>query len=229
MALGARQVGEFMPSRTLIRTARNPLDKCTVISIYPLDFDAIHETTDPRNYHIPRGTYENPSTTIIGPSAWVRDMGAEQPQIEVQTSSIQVAHSIVHDFSVSMLGCDMEGAKPGLFFAVGEVSPKDVKTRFTVELAAAEAKQKNWYMNLVKLADALWARMNGNPLVIWDVMRLAARELGLEKPWLKDYTVKELVKCFACGALRNPEYPICGTCKSIDQKHPLAKDIKFAV
>jgi uncharacterized OB-fold protein len=67
------------------------------------------------------------------------------------------------------------------------------------------------------MADALWSRSNGNPLTISDEMKLAARELNLvNKEWLKDSQTMELVRCKACGSLKNPLYPICANCKSID-------------
>jgi hypothetical protein len=89
-------------------------------------------------------------------------------------------------------------------------------------------KQDNWFRLLLKLADALWARSNNNPLVIWDEMRIAARELGADKAWTKDFQLVDLIKCFACGGLRNPQFPVCPTCKVVDPNHPLAKDLKFA-
>jgi hypothetical protein len=46
---------------------------------------------------------------------------------------------------------------------------------------------------------------------------MAARELGLDnRPWLKLDVQVDMVRCFACGSLRNPEFPICATCKNID-------------
>jgi uncharacterized OB-fold protein len=38
----------------------------------------------------------------------------------------------------------------------------------------------------------------------------------------------ELIRCNACGNLRNPQYPVCPTCKNVDMSHPLAKELKFA-
>jgi uncharacterized OB-fold protein len=46
---------------------------------------------------------------------------------------------------------------------------------------------------------------------------MAARELNLvNKEWLKDAEIVELVRCKACGHLKNPLYPICPNCKSVD-------------
>jgi len=69
---------------------------------------------------------------------------------------------------------------------------------------------------LVKLADSLWARSNGNPLAISDSMRTAAKELNLEKDWMKDFRMVETVRCKACGSLLNPMFPVCPTCKAIN-------------
>lgn len=228
-----RQVAEFsnhyLNNRKLIRSTKNPLDRCTVVSIFPKDIFEIKHTIEPGKFHLQPGTFENPSTLIIGSSSWWREIDIDQPMLEIPCSSIQIAESIVKDYCNGMLAWDGE-AGPGLFFVLGEVSSLEVKMKYKEKLAEVNEKQNIWYMRLVKIADSLWARSNGNPLVIADDMRLAARSLNLnEKPWLKDFFTIEKVKCVGCGALRDPEYPICPTCKLIDKNHPLAKDMKFAV
>jgi len=32
-------------------------------------------------------------------------------------------------------------------------------------------------------------------------MRLAAKELGMEKEWMKEYTSFEMIRCIACGRI----------------------------
>ena len=124
----------------------------------------------------------------------------------------------------------MSDATPGLFFVQGEKKPLEIKTEFKQKLDEMKAKQDRWYTILVREADSTWARSNNNPIVIWDIMRLAARSLNLnDKPWLKDFQMAELIRCNFCGGMRNPLYPICPVCKAIDSTHALAKDIKFAV
>lgn len=119
---------------------------------------------------------------------------------------------------------------PGLFFVLGEHNVLDIKTNYKKKLEEMNEKQNNWYRILVKIADSLWARTSGNPLAIWDEMRLAARALNLnDKPWLKDFQTMQQVPCKACGSLKNPTYPVCPMCKAIDQDNPLAKDLKFAI
>jgi hypothetical protein len=128
-----------------------------------------------------------------------------------------------------MLGCDMGGSMPGLFYVIGEHTSLDIKVKYKAKLDEMNQKQLNWYRVLVRLADSLWSRTNGNPLAIWEEMKVAALALNLnEKAWLKDHQISELIRCFACGNLRNPAYPVCPTCKAIDKAHPAAKDIAFA-
>jgi hypothetical protein len=228
------QIGEFpglaSSSRRQIRSIPNPLDKSTIVSIFPDLIEEPKPTTQPNKYVIQPGTFDNPSILVIGPAIWWKDFMDDQPLTEMVVSSIQQADSIIKDYCNSMLGCDMDTAIPGLFFIPGEVSILEVKTKYKTKLTEVKAKQDNWFRILVKKADSDWARSNGNPIFIWDGMRLAARELNLtDKPWLKDYQTMEKVKCFACGSLKDPVYPICPTCRSIDPSNPLSKDLKIAV
>ena len=124
----------------------------------------------------------------------------------------------------------MADSMPGLFFVLGEHNVMDIKMKYKSKLDEVKARQDTWYKILVRLADSLWARSNGNPLVICDEMRLAARSLNFnDKAWLKDFHIAELVRCAACGSMKNPLYPICPTCKAIDSENPLAASIKFAI
>lgn len=228
---GTTQMQPYMHGkRRLIKSQRNPMDRCTVISIFPKDIDEYKCTIEPGRFHIPAGTYENPGLLIVGSSSWWKDIDVEQPMLEIVVSSIQVANSVINDYCNGMLGCNMADAMPGLFFVLGEVNPMEIRMRYKEKLNETKIKQDNWYTVLVKLADSLWARSNNNPLCISDEMRLAARSLNLnDKAWLKDFQMTELTRCKFCGGMRNPLYPICPVCKAIDPTHELAKDVKFAV
>lgn len=227
--VGAKQVGEYFPQRPVIRSARNPADIAAIVSIYPKEINDVKETLQPSKFHINAGTYEKPAVTVVGPAAWQRDMGEYQPMIEVPVNALQIATSVVTDYCSGLLGCDMNDNMPGFFVIAGEVTVADVMTKYKNKLIEANNKQNNWFRILVRLGDGLWARSGGNPLVIWDEMRLAAQSIGIDKAWIKDFQSQELVKCFACGNLRNPAYPVCQVCKVIDPNHPMAKDLKFAV
>lgn len=213
-------VGEFPGHasyrRRAIRGPVNPLDKTTVVSIYPYELNETKATITPGYFVIKPGSYDNPSITLIGPSSWWREIDDEQPLLEIPISSIVVADSIIKDYCNGILGCDMSAAMPGLFYIPGEHNLLDVKTNFKKELDNCKVRQLNWYSALVKLADALWARSSGNPLAISDSMRTAAKELNLTKDWMKDFRMVDNVRCKACGAMLNPTYPVCPTCKAIN-------------
>lgn len=219
-----------LSKRKAIRAHINPMDRCTIVSIFPKNIEEDKPTIYPGKFCIPAGTFEKPSILVIGSSSWWKDYDYEQPLLEIVNSSIQIADSVIKDYCNGMLGCNMSECIPGLFFVLGEYTAMEIKLKYKQKLEEVRTKQDNWYRVLVRLADSLWARTAGNPLAIWDEMRLAARSLNLnDKPWLKDYQQAELSKCQFCGNMRNAAYPICPSCKAIDKEHPLAKDIKFAV
>lgn len=227
------QVGEFtqplMKNRRAQRARKNPLDKCTIVSIFPKPIDEVKCTIEPGQFHIDAGSYDSPALLIVGSSSWWNDVDIEKPLIEMPQSSVQVADSIIKDYVNGMLAADGE-KMPGLFFVLGAKTVAQIKEEFKGELDKANEKQKKWYDILVKLADALWARTNGNPLAIMEDMRIAAKALNLnDKPYLKDSFTIQMVKCVACGSLKHPDFPVCATCKAIDMSHPNAKDLKFAV
>lgn len=227
------QVGAFPGindwKRRTIRGPINPMDKSTVVSILPKEIDETKYTIQPGRFIIAPGTVENPAVLVVGPSSWWREIDEDQPLLEIPVSSIQVADSIVKDYCNGIFACDMDSKMPGLFYVPGEYDVEGIRKNFAKPLANAIAKQKNWYTLLVKLADSLWARSNGNPLAISDDMRLAAKELNIQtKDWMKDFQMVDMVRCFACGALKNPLYPICAACRVLDTSHPKAKEIKFA-
>jgi len=214
--------------RRVIQSRTSSADKSTVVSILPIRIEEKKHTLFPGCWVLEPGTYDNPSCTIVGPSSWFRDDGEQAPILEIPVFSIEIAESLVVDYSNGILECDMGGRRPGLFFLEGAVTPLEVKTKHKARLDDAQAKQKAWFLQLVKVGDSLWARSSGNPTAISNDMRLAAKELGLEKPWTKDYAHVTLVPCKACGSMKNPNFAVCAVCKNVDLSVPEAKELKFA-
>lgn len=172
MAEQFKQVAQFPPPRpTLSRVPPNPIDKSTIVSIYPKDIYERKFTIEPGIFEIPAGRLESPSILVVGTSSWWSYSGDTRPTINVPVSSVQIAEAVIKDWSNGMLACDMVDARPGLMFIPGEVTVLDVIARYKPQLEEVAAKQKNWFMHLTKIADSLWARSNGNPLVISDEMR----------------------------------------------------------
>jgi hypothetical protein len=227
-------VGEFPGlaslRRRVVRAPVNPLDKSTVVSIYPRRIDEVKHTIQPGRFIVEPGSYDKPSILVVGPSSWWREIDEEQPLLEIPVSSIQIAESIVRDYSNGLLACNMGDSMPGLFFLPGAVSLEMIKKDFKSMLDAALVKQRKWFAELVRIGDILWARSNGNPWSISELTRLAAQELNIkDKDWLKDFTTIEKVRCKACGAMRDPNYPVCQVCKNIDDPEMAKKmNLSFA-
>jgi len=207
----------FLDRKRRITTPVSPFDKSTVVSIFPKKIHEVKHTIQPGIFDIGAGTYDKPAVLVVGPSSWWRDIPEDDSIIEIPTSSVQIANSIVVDYANGLLGCNMGDHMPGIFFIPGiALTSDEVKSKHKKELDSAREKQRNWFALLVRMADSLWATSNGNPRSISDDARLAARELNItNKDWLSDAQVMEMVRCVACGALRNPLYPICATCKAI--------------
>lgn len=205
--------------RRTIRAPVNPLDKSTVVSILPKHILERKCTIQPGVFEIKPGSYEVPSLLVVGPSSWWKEIDDHQPILEIPQSSIQIADSICRDYCNGILACDMGDNMPGLFYIPGAIDIQKLRKDHQPQLEAANIKQRNWFTALVRMADALWARSNGNPLSISDDMKMAARHLNLiNKEWLKDSQTMELVRCIACGHLGNPAFPVCANCKAVTNK-----------
>ena len=217
------QVGEFpglVPTnRRTIRAPVNPMDKSTVVSILPKVINERKATIQPGFFHIDAGSLENPAILVVGPSSWWREVDEHQPLLEIPVSSIQIADSIVRDYANGLLACNMADQMPGMFYVPGEYTVERVKKEHGPLLQQANIRQRSWYKELIRIADILWSRSNGNPLSISEDARLACAELNISnKPWLSDKQSMELIRCVACGSLRNPAFPVCQSCHAVVDK-----------
>jgi hypothetical protein len=205
-----------LTKRKTIRTPPNPNDKSTIFSIFPREIVEVKYTIEPGKFVIPAGTIKSPGRLEVGPSSWWAEIDHSQPLLEVPVGSIAIAESVVKDYCSSILGYANGLRSPGIFYVPGSVTVAQMRTAFTAIFDDVVAQQKAWFVALVDIADALWARSNGNPMVISDDMKLAARELGLEyKDWLKTYKQVELIKCVACGTLNQDTVIVCPNCKVV--------------
>lgn len=205
--------------RQTIKGPTNPLDKSTVVSIFPKAIKEEKPTISPGIFEMGPGSPDNPQLLVVGASSWWIDRGHDQPIIEIPNWSVQVADSIVKDYCNAYLGYTQEQS-PGLFWLPGEHKLEDVKK--SKEFKATCVKQERWMRWLVDLADGLWAASGGHPLTISEDMRISAKMLGMpDKEWMHNTQAVDKITCVACGALRNPKHPICGNCHYIVDK-PLA-------
>lgn len=205
----------LLQNRNTTRQYINEHDKSSVISIYPVDITEKKVTLQPMTFHIPGGSLNKPSITLIGSASWWRDINPDEPLLEIPQPSALVAQSVVEDYVIGILGYAKDERSPGLFWLPGIVKEEELKTKYKAQLDKAVRLQDEWYKELIKMADSIWARTNGNPIAIADLMRIACKESNTERAWTRDFSMVTLTKCPACGAPRNPEFPICGSCKTV--------------
>lgn len=215
--------------RRTVRGPINPMDKATIVSIFPKHIKEVKYTITPGVFELFPGSYEKPSLLVVGSSSWWREIDEEQPLLEINNGAIQVADSVVNDYCNGLVGCNMSDVMPGLFYVAGEHNITSLKKSYQYMLDTALANQRRWYEELINIGDAMWARSGGSPLAISDDMRLAAKELDATgKDWMQSFTMMRQERCFACGTPKNPDFPVCPSCRAIDPNHPLAAEIKFA-
>jgi hypothetical protein len=136
----------FAPlNKRTVRAEVNPLDKCTIVSIFPKEIIERKHTIQPGVFHIPAGSKKNPGIAVVGPSSWWKEIHPDEPLLEMINSSIQVADSVVKDWANGLICCDMNDRMPGIFFVPGEFGAEVVKQKFANLIELYDAKQKNWF------------------------------------------------------------------------------------
>lgn len=203
------------------RMPRNFTDKTTIFSVFPIKIEEVKHTLQPSQYIIDAAPEDGYSSLVVNCAFWLKEMELDLFQ-EMYVPSETLAKSIIHDYASGLLGYQPDQG-PGLFVIPGDMTSKSKLDKYINEdfksfsdlLNTARAKQKNWYIKLVQLTDALWARTNGNPVVVSDHARLACTKLSLSREWMIQFQTMEKSNCKACGHLVNPSYPVCSNCKSI--------------
>lgn len=223
------QIGAANRPRLVNKAIVSPLDVCTIVSLYPKTIIDRKETIFPNEFKVEGGSIDRPGITHVVPSIATLDLDEARPLQQIAIGSPQLAESIVVDYCKSLPEVQIGVAQPGVFFVLGKHDVIYILKNHKDDLKKFESYQKEWYMRLINKADAEWARGNGNPLLVWDGARDAAKAMGMmDKPWMSNQRQFAMTPCFACGAPKNPEYPICGSCRTIDPNHPKAKDLTQA-
>ncbi len=123
------------------------------------------------------------------------------------------AREIAEDVAREVNGDSGEGSFHGVFVAAGELPTE-------AELADARHRLEEFQRRLVAAADLEWERTK-NPMFITDLERRAARQLGLEKPWL--YDSKPLADCPVCAEKIKPGVAVCRSCGAILDREKAAQ------
>jgi hypothetical protein len=123
------------------------------------------------------------------------------------------AREIAEDIAREINGDSGEGSFHGVFVAAGDLPTE-------AELADARRRLEEFQRRLVAAADLEWERTK-NPMFITDLERRAARQLGLEKPWL--YDAKPLADCPVCAEKIRPGVAVCRSCGAILDREKAAQ------
>jgi hypothetical protein len=138
-------------------------------------------------------------TPIRGCTA-VMDLG-DKRTMDIRITAREVAEDIARELN----GDSGEGSFHGIFVAAGPTPTEE-------ELSDARRRLEEFQRRLVAAADLEWERTK-NPMFITDLERRAARQLGLEKPWL--YDPKPLADCPVCAEKIKPGVAVCKSCGAI--------------
>lgn len=138
----------------------------------------------------------------------VMDLG-DKRTMDIRISAREIAEDIARELN----GDSGEGSFHGVFVAAGS-EPTEA------ELADARRRLEEFQRRLVAAADLEWERTK-NPMFITDLERRAARQLGLEKPWL--YDPKPLAECPVCAEKIKPGVAVCRSCGAILDREKAAQ------
>jgi hypothetical protein len=123
------------------------------------------------------------------------------------------AREIAEDIARELNGDSGEGSYHGVFVAAGDAPTES-------ELAEAHRHLEEFQRRLVSAADLEWERTK-NPMFITDLERRAARQLGLEKPWL--YDARPLADCPVCAEKIKHGVAVCRSCGAILDREKAAQ------
>jgi hypothetical protein len=146
-------------------------------------------------------------TPIRGCTA-VMDLGDKRTH-DIHLTAREIAEDIAREIN----GDSGEGSFHGVFVAAGEVPT-------AAELSDACARLEEFQRKLVAAADLEWERTK-NPMFITDLERRAARQLGVEKPWL--YDPKPMSDCPVCAEKIKPGVAVCRSCGAILDREKAAQ------
>lgn len=189
-----------------------PTYGCTVVTLLPYSFVEDKPHILPSTFAIPAAPEGGINILHVGEAIHYVPQAFDDKSIKQTTSPREMARSIVDDYSNSHI-CLAEGAGPGLFWVDGLLTISQVLRHHKEKVDNARERQKNWFHNLVSMADADWQR-NHNMLAVSDLQRIAARSLGIVKDWV-EFRALETKQCPYCKAPIDPTSVKCLNCHEV--------------
>lgn len=137
------------------------------------------------------------SRTEILQATCFKDYGENQREVFI-VDPLDMANDLVNE-------CQFDGVQQGVW-ASRTKEPADA------DIVAAEENQRKFYLHMIEMADADWAKKQ-DPTRISMHARIGARELNLKREWAKDIT--GLVPCKGCKELIAADTAKCGRCGAV--------------
>lgn len=190
---------------------------CTVVSFVPMPITEEKPGLYPGKFRLAACLDEaHPAVLHVRRSVYHVYLDDARGKLQVREAPDVVAGAIVEDYIQSQLAVD-ENARPALFWLMGEVSPEQVRLFHKERVEQALLAQRQWFVNLCRLADDDWARYQRHN-AISDFQRIAANKLGLTKDkhaWLDVTLQPEGSRCPACATMVLGDPTICPNCKVV--------------
>lgn len=201
----------------------NPEIVATIVSIIPCRIEANNPTIHPGNFIIPASQDSIPSILHVKEAGHDVYMGCERnPRyMRIKLPPYEVARGIIEQFVGSVIATQ-DNAQPGIFYVPGKYESNEIEVRFPEELMKAKVQQKNWFLELVKMADDDWQKSNHRHSAISNLQRDAATFLGFKREWVdaikSNPELLNLVPCKFCTFIINKAAIVCPNCKNILDK-----------
>lgn len=201
---------------------------CTVVSLVPFHIYEEKPGLFPPRYEIKASNMKTPELLPIKTAYHYVYLDQDRKSLRIPDPPDLVAKAIVDDYVTSQLGVD-ENARPALFWLPDEVTPEVVVLKHKETMNWNLLLQKQWMLNVSRLADNDWNRYHQHN-VVSDFQRQCAIHIGW-KPEDHEWMIKpmeETIKCPACMSPVPAGAIICAVCKNVlDAERAKAKNLKF--
>lgn len=190
----------------------------TMVSYVPFKVRTESPTVLPPFFELEPSDTVKPVTAQVPEDAFFwYDPGLDRPKIKTPVPALEFANGVIRDYQASQMVVGADSA-PALFYVEGYYEPQKKHAEITAE---ALRKQRNWFSDLVKQADVDFIGSKGNPFVVSDLARRAARLINVQRQWLDVDT--QNTQCPVCRDIIHPLAIVCRSCGAVINKEEYAK------
>jgi hypothetical protein len=197
----------------------NYIDNCTVFSICPFPVHEFKPGLYPGQFDIPACLDDSqPMRLVVKNSEHLMSVGGQKRPLRINTSSYDIAKSVVNDFLDGQLYTEPE-AHPGICWMHGDMSIEEFMSKHEQVYTYMKETQKRWMVIVVQKTEDDWKKYK-NSRVVTDQARFAVRALGIPLPeWMSTQEIGlNFLVCVACRTKLEPGTVVCATCRYVVDK-----------